>query len=599
MIGTDSHTPNAGGLGMVAIGVGGADAVDVMAGWPFNTRVPKLIGVHLTRVAVGLGRGEGHHPEGRRHPHGEGRHRRDRRVLRPGRGVDLGHRARPRSATWAPRSAPRARCSRTTHDTAAYLKATGREAIADLADRVRRVPAQRPRGRRRPGALLRPRDRDRPLRARAAPRRPAHPRPRPPDLRDRGRGRARGLSRRHLGRARRLVHQLVVRRHRPRRARRPPGRGARPAGEDAADDHARLGAGARDDRARRPARRPRGDRRDRARERVRPVHRAVAARRHHAGRARTRSSRRSTATSRRATTATRTRSSFIGSPGDGRRAWRSPAGSTSTSCTSRLTAPDGTTVRSRRPAPTSSARRASTRRVRLQPAGRRPDDGRRSSSRPGPSGSSCSSRSPRGTATTSAACGCCSRRSGKCTTDHISPAGPWLKYRGHLTNISGNLFIGAEQRVRTDEPGIGRRRARRIGRAAARSRRDVQGSRASRWIAIGDENYGEGSSREHAAMEPRFMSGRAVIVRSFARIARGEPEEAGRAAAHVRRPRRLRADPRRRHRRHRRSRRARARAARSRSCCTTPTAPPTSSPPPTRCPTSTSSGSTPAPRSMC
>ena len=65
MIGTDSHTPNAGGLGMVAIGVGGADAVDVMAGWPFNTRVPKLIGVHLTRRALGLGRGEGRHPEGR------------------------------------------------------------------------------------------------------------------------------------------------------------------------------------------------------------------------------------------------------------------------------------------------------------------------------------------------------------------------------------------------------------------------------------------------------------------------------------------------------------------------------------------------------
>src|SRR5256714_6183958 len=53
MIGTDSHTPNAGGLGMVAIGVGGADAVDVMAGWPFNTRVPKLIGVHLRRALSG------------------------------------------------------------------------------------------------------------------------------------------------------------------------------------------------------------------------------------------------------------------------------------------------------------------------------------------------------------------------------------------------------------------------------------------------------------------------------------------------------------------------------------------------------------------
>ena len=90
MIGTDSHTPNAGGLGMIAIGVGGADAVDVMAGWPFNTRVPKLIGVHLTGVALGLDRVEGRHPEGRGHPHREGRHRRDRRVLRARRGVDLG-----------------------------------------------------------------------------------------------------------------------------------------------------------------------------------------------------------------------------------------------------------------------------------------------------------------------------------------------------------------------------------------------------------------------------------------------------------------------------------------------------------------------------
>ena len=84
------------------------------------------------------------------------------------------------------------------------------------------------------------------------------------------------------------------------------------------------------------------------------------------------------------------------------------------------------------------------------------------------------------------------------------------------------------------------------------------------WVAIGDENYGEGSSREHAAMEPRYMNGRAVIVRSFAAHPRGEPEEAGCARADVRQPRRLRADPRRRHDRHRRPRRARARDARSR-----------------------------------
>ena len=92
MIGTDSHTPNAGGLGMIAIGVGGADAVDVMAGWPFNTRVPKLIGVRLTGELSGWAVAEGRDPQGRGHPHGEGRHRRDRRVLRPRRELDLGHR---------------------------------------------------------------------------------------------------------------------------------------------------------------------------------------------------------------------------------------------------------------------------------------------------------------------------------------------------------------------------------------------------------------------------------------------------------------------------------------------------------------------------
>ena len=197
MIGTDSHTPNAGGLGMIAIGVGGADAVDVMAGWPYNTRVPKLIGVRLTGTLSGWTAAEGHHPEGRGHPHRQGRHRRDRRVLRPRRGVDLGHRQgddlqhgrRDRRDVLAVPLRPATR--------AKYLKATGREEIADLADRVRRATSQRPRGRRRSRAVLRPRHRDRPLRARAAPRRSAHARPRPPDLGDaRPRPKARATRRR-------------------------------------------------------------------------------------------------------------------------------------------------------------------------------------------------------------------------------------------------------------------------------------------------------------------------------------------------------------------------------------------------------------------
>jgi aconitate hydratase len=106
---------------------------------------------------------------------------------------------------------------------------------------------------------------------------------------------------------------------------------------------------------------------------------------------------------------------------------------------------------------------------------------------------------------------------GKCTTDHISPAGKWLKYRGHLTNISGNLFIGVNNAFSLDEAGTGVDR--RDGSTLslpdlARAYKEAGIS----WIAIGDENYGEGSSREHAAMEPRYMGGKAVLVRSFARI---------------------------------------------------------------------------------
>ena len=136
MIGTDSHTPNAGGLGMVAIGVGGADAVDVMTGYPFNVRWPKLIGVHLTGELSGWSRPEGHHPQGRRDPHRQGRHRRHRRVLRPRR-----HR-RSRCTGKATICNMGAEIGATTslfaYDDAMarYLKSTGREAIVDAADAV-------------------------------------------------------------------------------------------------------------------------------------------------------------------------------------------------------------------------------------------------------------------------------------------------------------------------------------------------------------------------------------------------------------------------------------------------------------------------------
>jgi len=105
---------------------------------------------------------------------------------------------------------------------------------------------------------------------------------------------------------------------------------------------------------------------------------------------------------------------------------------------------------------------------------------------------------------------------GKCTTDHISPAGPWLKFRGHLDRISDNLLVGGVNAF-TGETGRTRNpldglpdRVPAVARALKAAGR--------RWIVVGDENYGEGSSREHAAMSPRHLGGAAVVARSFARI---------------------------------------------------------------------------------
>ena len=103
------------------------------------------------------------------------------------------------------------------------------------------------------------------------------------------------------------------------------------------------------------------------------------------------------------------------------------------------------------------------------------------------------------------------KANGKCTTDHISPAGPWLRYRGHLDRISDNMFIGAENHF-GDGPGQGVNvltGEKNIGLATIA--RDYK-AKGSGWVSIGDENYGEGSSREHAAMSPRFLGARAVIV---------------------------------------------------------------------------------------
>jgi aconitate hydratase len=105
---------------------------------------------------------------------------------------------------------------------------------------------------------------------------------------------------------------------------------------------------------------------------------------------------------------------------------------------------------------------------------------------------------------------------GKCTTDHISMAGPWLKYRGHLENISGNLYLGAVNAF-TGEAGRGKDQLDGEVKTFPEIAKHYHEA-GQRWVVIGDENMGEGSSREHAAMEPRFRGAAAVITRSFARI---------------------------------------------------------------------------------
>jgi len=105
---------------------------------------------------------------------------------------------------------------------------------------------------------------------------------------------------------------------------------------------------------------------------------------------------------------------------------------------------------------------------------------------------------------------------GKCTTDHISMAGPWLRFRGHLDNISNNLLMGAENAYNNESNNVKNQLTGEYGKVP-----DVQRAYKEKnipTVIVGDHNYGEGSSREHAAMEPRHLGVRAVIVKSFARI---------------------------------------------------------------------------------
>ncbi len=106
---------------------------------------------------------------------------------------------------------------------------------------------------------------------------------------------------------------------------------------------------------------------------------------------------------------------------------------------------------------------------------------------------------------------------GKTTTDHISPAGPWLRYRGHLDKFSDNMFMGA-MNAYTGEAGKGRTVLTGETSQPIADNARYYKSKGIKWVVVGDSNYGEGSSREHAALSPRLLGGTAVIVRSFARI---------------------------------------------------------------------------------
>jgi aconitate hydratase len=523
MIGTDSHTPNAGGLGMVAIGVGGADAVDVMAGWPFNTRVPLLIGVHLRgslsgwaaakdvilkvagilTVKGGTGAIVEYFGDGAESISATGK------ATICNMGAEIG-----------------ATCSLFGYDAraAAYLKATGREEMADLAD------AHAEHLRVDPEVLAEPErffdrvididldelgphlvgphtpDLDRPI---ADVGKAAHEEGYPTDISYALVGSCTNSSYEDIGRAAHVARQ------------------ARAAGltvkspllitpgseqvratierDGLLDDLEAIGATVlanacgpcigqwqRDDIQK-------GDRNTI----VSSFNRNFPAR--NDGNAAT--------------------LSFIGSPET----------VTAMALTGKLdvdfvrepfTATDGSKVLLEPPEadelpvkgfdPGESGFLAPADDPSTVDVVVAPDSERLQLLEPFPAWDG---RDYTGLRVLLKAVG-------KCTTDHVSPAGPWLRFRGHLTNISGNLFSGAVNAYALEPAGTGvdaRDGSRKPLPDLAREYKDAD----IRWVAVGDENYGEGSSREHAAMEPRFMNGVAVIARSFARIAEANLKKQG------------------------------------------------------------------------
>ncbi len=523
MIGTDSHTPNAGGLGMVAIGVGGADAVDVMAGWPFNTRVPKLIGVHLTgslsgwaaakdvilkvagilTVKGGTGAIVEYFGPGTESISATGK------ATICNMGAEIG-----------------ATCSLFPYDSrsAAYLKATGREAVADFAD------ANVDHLRMDPEVLEQPEryfdrvididldelephlvgphtpDLDRPI---SEVGRAAHEEGYPVDISYALVGSCTNSSYEDIGRAAHVARQAHAHGMKV----------ATPLLITPGSEQVRATI-----------------ERDGLLADLEAIGATVLA--NACGPCIGQWQRDDITPGERNTIVSSFNRNFP-ARNDGNAATLSFIGSPETVTAMALTGkldvdfvheplrgPDGSEVRFEAPSADELPRRGFD---------------------PGESGFLPPADDP---ATVEVVIAPDSERLerlepfaawdgqdflglrvlckavGKCTTDHISPAGPWLRYRGHLTNISGNLFSGVNNAFALDKPGMG---------VDSRDGSVVPLPELARaykeagifWVAIGDENYGEGSSREHAAMEPRFMNGRAVIVRSFARIAEANLKKQG------------------------------------------------------------------------
>ena len=514
MIGTDSHTPNAGGLGMEAIGVGGADAVDVMSGWPFNTRVPKIIGVRLTgslsgwaapkdviltvagilTVKGGTGAIVEYFGPGVESISATGR------ATICNMGAEIG-----------------ATCSVFPYDaqTARYLKATGREAVADLADRFAEHLRNDPDVDADPErfydrvveidlSALEPHlvgphtpDLDRPIsKVAAEARREGYPL----EISAALVGSCTNSSYEDIGRAAHLARQATAH---GMRVRTPlfitPGseqvRATIERDGLLADLEAIgatvlanacgpcIGQWRRDD----P---PKGT----PNSIVTSFNRNFPARN---------DSNPSTL-------------AFIGSPETV--VAFALAGRLDVDFTREpIIAPDGTEVRLEAPSA---------------------DDLPSHGFDPGESGFVAPAADPSAVEVLVApgsdrlelltpfpawdgrdvtGLRVLLKAKGKCTTDHISPAGAWLRYRGHLTNISGNLFLGAGNAFTPGQLGQGVDVRDGSTQPLPDLARAYKGA-GIEWIAVGDENYGEGSSREHAAMEPRYMGCRAVLVRSFARI---------------------------------------------------------------------------------